>query len=183
KTKSPKDGTSESLKLLRQVLAKKPDHVGASHFWIHALEGSKNLRDALPIANRYAAMAPDIPHVLHMPGHVYAQIGMFDEAVKSFQITAAKEEEYMSADPRYSKLGWMHNEVLLLQVLGQSGRYQDAMSHIAALMSGQKADHDSAEFFYRIGWFNLMKTLVRFEKWNEILDEKRLPFYKGGPEA
>jgi hypothetical protein len=73
--------------------------------------------------------------------------------------------------------------VLLLQVLGQSGRYQDAMSHIAALMSGKKADHDTAEFFYRIGWFNLMKTLVRFEKWNEVLDDKTLPFYKGGPEA
>src|SRR6266699_1144450 len=68
-TQSPKDGTGESLKLLRQVLAKEPDHVGASHFWIHALEGSKNLRDALSFANRYAALAPDIPHVLHMPGH------------------------------------------------------------------------------------------------------------------
>jgi tetratricopeptide (TPR) repeat protein len=158
-------------------------HVGATHFYIHALEGGKDIRSALPMANRYAAMAPNIPHVLHMPGHVYAQVGMFDEAVKSFQATAAKEEEYIAADPRYSKLGWMHNEVLLLQVFGQSGRYQDALSHIADLMSGKKADHDTAEFFYRIGWFNLMKTLVRFEKWNQILDEKTLPFYKGGPEA
>ena len=182
-TRAPLKGTRESLQLLQAVLMKDADHLGATHFYIHALEGGKDLQNALPMANRYAAMAPNIPHVLHMPGHVYAQTGMFDEAVKSFQAAGAKEEEYIAADQRYSRLGWMHNEVLLLQVLGQSGRYQDAMSHIADLMSGKKADHDTAEFFYRIGWFNLMKTLVRFEKWNEILDEKTLPFYKGGPEA
>src|SRR5436309_4336258 len=118
-----------------------------------------------------------------MPGHVYALTGMFDDAVKSFLATSAKEEKYIAADAQYQKLRWMHNEVLLLQVLGLAGRYQDARSHIADLMSGKKADHDMAEFFYRIGWFNLMKTLVRFERWNDILDEKTLPFYKGGPEA
>jgi tetratricopeptide (TPR) repeat protein len=182
-TKAPLTGTRESIKLLHEVLMKDPDHVGATHFLIHALEGGKDMRSALPMANRYAAMAPNIPHVLHMPGHVYAQIGMFDEAVKSFLATAAKEEEYIAADPRYSKMGWVHNEVLLLHVLGSAGRYQDAMAHIADLMAGKKASHDEAEFFYRIGWFNLMKTLVRFEKWDQILDEKTLPFYKGGPEA
>jgi tetratricopeptide (TPR) repeat protein len=182
-SRAPLQGTRESLKLIQEVLMKNPGHVGASHFYIHALEGGKDMKTALPMANRYAAMAPNIPHVLHMPGHVYAQIGMFDEAMKSFLATSAKEEEYIAADPQYSKLGWVHNEVLLLQVLGQAGRYQDARSHIANLMSGKIADRESAEFFYRIGWFNLMKTLVRFEKWNEILDEKTLPFYKGGPEA
>ncbi|PYS03437.1 MAG: hypothetical protein DMG12_12235 [Acidobacteria bacterium] len=184
-TKSPKDGTAESLKLLRQVLAKKPDHVGASHFWIHALEGSKNLRDALPIANRYAALAPNIPHVLHMPGHVYAQIGMFDEAVKAFLATAAKEREYMSADPQYSKLSYVHNEILLLHVFGSQGRYRDAMSHIADLMSAKEnpAERETAVFFYRVGWFALMKTLVRFEKWHEILDGKTLPILGQPPES
>ena len=175
-TKSPKDGTGESLTLLRQVLTKEPDHVGASHFLIHALEGSKNLRDALPVANRYAALAPNIPHVLHMPGHVYAQIGMFDEAVKAFLAAATKEREYMSADPQYSRLSYVHNEILLLHVLGSQGRYGDAMSRIADLMSANE-NPANREFLYRVGWFALMKTLVRFEKWNEILDGKTLPFY------
>jgi len=183
--KSPKEGTGESLKLLRQVLAKDPNHVGASHFLIHALEGSKELSNALPIANRYAALAPNIPHVLHMPGHVYAQIGMFDEAVKSFLAAAAKEREYMSSDPRYSKLSYVHNEILLLHVLGSQGRYRDAMSRIADLMRAKEnpADRETAEFFYRVGWFALMKTLVRFEKWDEILDGKTLPFYNQPSES
>jgi len=178
-TKSAKAGTDESLKLLRQVLAKDGNHVGANHFLIHGLEGSKDLRSALPAANRYAALAPNIPHVLHMPGHVYAQIGMFDEAVKAFLAAAAREREYMSADPGYSKLSYVHNEILLLHALGSQGRYGDAMSRISDLMSAKEnlADRQTAEFFYRVGWFARMKMLVRFEKWDEILDGKTLPFY------
>jgi tetratricopeptide (TPR) repeat protein len=183
-TKAPKPGTDESLKLLRQVLAKDPNHVGANHFLIHGLEGSKDIRAAIPVANRYAALAPNIPHMLHMPGHVYAQTGMFDEAVKAFLAAAAREREYMSADPRYSKVSYVHNEILLLHVLGSQGRYRDAMSRIADLMSAKEnfADRESAEFFYRVGWFALMKTLVRFEKWGEILDGKTLPLYNQPPE-
>ena len=162
---------------MRQVLAKDRNHIGANHFLIHALEGSKNLRDALPVANNYAAMAPNIPHVLHMPGHVYAQLGMFDDAVKSFLAAAAKEREYMSADPQYSSLNYLHNEVFLIHVLGSQGRYQDVMSRVADLMSRTQSPEER-EFYYRIGWFNLMKTLVRFEKWNEILDGRTLPFYE-----
>ena len=108
--------------------------MGANHFLIHGLEGSKDLRSALPAANRYAALAPNIPHVLHMPGHVYAQIGRFDEAVQAFLAAAAKEREYMSADPHYSKLSYVHNEILLLHALGSQGRYRDAMSRVTDLM-------------------------------------------------
>jgi tetratricopeptide (TPR) repeat protein len=176
-TKSARGGTSESLKLLRQVLTKDPNHPGANHFLIHALEGSSHLRDAVPIADRYAAMAPNIPHVLHMPGHVYAQIGMYDEAVKAFLASNAKEREYMAADPNYSRLSFTHNEILLLHVLGSQGRYQDALSRIGELMSSKEANPGERQFIYRIGWFALMKTLVRFEKWNEILDGKSLPFF------
>jgi len=184
-TKSPKPGTDESLTLLRQVLAKDPNHAGANHFLIHALEGGKDLRSALPAANRYAGLANNIPHVLHMPGHVYAQIGMFDDAVNAFMAADAKEREYMSADPRYSKLSYVHNEILLLHVLGLAGRYRDAMSRIAGLMPAKESltERDTAEFLYRVGWFALMKTLVRFEKWDEILDGKTLPFYNQPSES
>src|SRR5207253_3750745 len=138
-----------------------------------------------PVAERYARLAPNIPHALHMPGHVYAQVGMFDEAVNAFLAVAAKEREYMSADPKYSKVHYVHNELLLLHVLGSRGSYQEAMSHVAALMSAKDnpAERETAEFFYRVGWFALMKTLVRFEKWNEILDGKTLSFYNQPSES
>jgi tetratricopeptide (TPR) repeat protein len=135
------------------------------------------LRDAVPVAERYAALAPNIPHVLHMPGHVYAQIGMYEEAVKAFLAADAKEREYMAADPNYPRLSFTHNEILLLHVLGSQGRYQDARTRIGELMSSKEPNPGERQFIYRIGWFALMKTLVRFEKWNEILDGKTLPFF------
>ncbi len=176
-TKAPKDGTRESLNLLRQVLEENPDHVGANHFLVHALEGSNDLSDALPFAARYATLAPEIPHALHMPGHVYGQIGMFDEAVEAFEATAAKEREYLASDPRHSRMHYLHNEFLFLHVLGLQGNYRDAMTRIADLMSARENPTDpEAVQIYRVGWFILAKTLVRFEKWEEILDSTTLPF-------
>jgi tetratricopeptide (TPR) repeat protein len=175
-TKSPKEGTSESLRLLREVLAKNSDHVGAMHFLIHGLEGSRNLREAIPVAERYASLVSNIPHALHMPGHVFAQVGMLDEAVKAFLAAADKEREYSSSDSAYSNTHYIHNELLLLYVLGSQGNDREAMSRIAALMAPKGNAREIVELSYRIGWFGLVKTLVRSEKWNEILDGKILPF-------
>ena len=176
-TKLPRDGTAESVMLLRQVLATDSDHVGAMHFFIHALEGGADIGDALPIADRYAALVSDIPHALHMPGHVYGLTGRFDEAVEAFLTAAAKEREYMSANPFYPKQPYLHNEMLFIHVLGLQGNYGEAMSRIADLMSVEESsiEPDMATLYYRVGWFALMKTLVRFEKWEEILDGETLP--------
>jgi tetratricopeptide (TPR) repeat protein len=177
-TKLPREGTAESLTLLRQVLATDSDHVGAMHFFIHALEGGEDIGDALPVAGRYAARVSNIPHALHMPGHVYGLTGRFDEAVEAFLTAAAKEREYMSADPFYSKQSYLHNELLFIHVLGLQGNYRDAMSRIEDLMSAREgpAESNIATLYFRVGWFALMKTLVRFEKWEEILDGETLPF-------
>ena len=175
-TKLPKDGTAESLTLLRQVLAMNSDHVGAMHFLIHALEGGEDIGDALAFADRYAALVPNIPHALHMPGHVYGLTGRFDEAVQAFMTAAAKEREYMAADETYSKLPNLHNEMLFIHVLGLQGNYIEALSRIGDLMSARESSMDVnvATLYYRNGWFALMKTLVRFEKWEEILDGQTL---------
>jgi tetratricopeptide (TPR) repeat protein len=175
-TKSPEDGTPESLALLRQVLATDSDHVGAMHFFIHALEGGRDIGDALPLADRYAARVPNIPHALHMPGHVYGLTGRFDQAVESFLTAAAKEREYMAADEAYSKQPYLHNEILFIHVLGLQGNYQEAMSRIGDLMSARDSSMEGnlATLYYRNGWFASMRTLVRFEKWEEILDGQTL---------
>ena len=175
-TKSPEDGTPESLALLREVLATDSDHVGAMHFLIHALEGGQDIGDALAFADRYAARVPNIPHALHMPGHVYGLTGRFDEAVQAFLTAAAKEREYMAGDPTYSRMPNLHNEMLFIHVLGLQGNYSEAMFRIGDLMSARESDMEGnvAALYYRNGWFALMRTLVRFEKWEEILDGQTL---------
>ncbi|MBT4740907.1 MAG: hypothetical protein HOH20_02500 [Rhodospirillaceae bacterium] len=65
------------------VFAKNPNHPGAAHFIIHALDDPEHAILALPAARTYASIAPDAPHALHMPSHIFVQLGMWDDVVRS----------------------------------------------------------------------------------------------------
>ena len=63
--------------------------MGVHHYVIHGFEGSTFAKEAWPSCRRYPEMVPNIPHALHMPGHIYAQTGKWAEAAKSFEDAAA----------------------------------------------------------------------------------------------
>ena len=66
-----------------QVFARSPDHPGAAHYIIHAFDDPEHAILALPAARAYAGIAPAAPHALHMPSHIFVQLGMWDEVVAS----------------------------------------------------------------------------------------------------
>src|SRR5262249_16273096 len=72
-TKKERANTLEGIRLLEEVVAKDDSHFGAHHYLIHAYEGSKTPDKAWHACERYAALVSNIPHALHMPGHIYAQ--------------------------------------------------------------------------------------------------------------
>ena len=79
--KKPNYPTStEAVTMLRQLLKDAPDHPGVHHYVIHGFEGSDFAKDAWPSCKRYAELVPNIPHALHMPGHIWAQTGRWDDA-------------------------------------------------------------------------------------------------------
>jgi len=180
-TKEPRPGTVESLALLREVLAKDPAHVGAHHYLIHACEGGKEPESALDSAMRLPQLVPNIPHALHMPGHIYVQTGRWDGAIQAFESAALSETAFKSRDAEYPVAHYVHNQVFLIHVLGIQGRYREAIERSKDLLriSESPAELASANgsSAYREGWYALMKTLVRFEKWTEILDVTTLPAY------
>lgn len=180
-SKEPRPGSAESIALLKDILAKDPDHIGAHHYMIHGLEGSKEPEAAWWSCKRYAELVPNIPHALHMPGHIYAQSGRMEDAVHAFTSAALNELGYMSKDALYGAGHYSHNHHFLIHTLGMQGHFQEAMTRTKELLSIKEnpreraaADGSSA---YRQGWFVLMKTFVRFEKWDEILDAKAFPQY------
>ena len=71
---------------------------------IHGLEGSASLRMPGRVANDTRQLVSNIPHALHMPGHIWAQTGKWDEAVKSFDDAAVNERGYMKARLAVRKL-------------------------------------------------------------------------------
>lgn len=175
-SQSPREGTMESIALLNEILRKDPNHVGAHHYMIHAMEGSKSPQDAWWSCQRYPELAPNIPHALHMPGHIYAQSGRMPDAVMAFSSAALNELKYISGDVLYPNGHWGHNHHFLIHTLGMMGKYQAAMARTSEMLQfkenpreRQSADGSSV---YRQGWFTLLKNVVRFEKWDEILGGK-----------
>lgn len=178
-TLEPREGTLESLELLRQILAKDPDHFGAHHYVIHGCEGGKNAREAWTSCKRYPELVPNIPHALHMPGHIYAQTGRLEDAAHAFASAGLNELGYMSGDTLYGNGHFAHNLHFLIHTLGLQGRYREALTRTRELMryrenprERESLDGSSA---FRQGWFCQMKTLVRFERWDAILDDRTLP--------
>ena len=66
-----------------QVFARNPNHPGAAHYIIHAFDDPEHAILALPAAKAYARIAPAAPHAVHMPSHIFVQLGMWEEAVAS----------------------------------------------------------------------------------------------------
>ena len=72
----------EAAAIGREVLAVAPDHPGAHHYLIHALDHPGLASGGLDIANRYSEIAPENDHALHMPSHIFTRLGMWDKAVE-----------------------------------------------------------------------------------------------------
>lgn len=112
--------------ILDKVLSKDPDHPGALHYLIHDYDDPDHARLALKAARAYAKVAPESSHALHMPAHIFLQLGMWDEAAASdaasFKASDAwvKRKGLSAAMRDYHSLSWLLYESL------QQGRYQKA---------------------------------------------------------
>jgi tetratricopeptide (TPR) repeat protein len=180
-TKEPRAGTLEAIALLDAIIAKDDSHFGAHHYLIHASEGGKTPDHAWHSCERYAELVPNIPHALHMPGHIYAQSDKIQEAIASFSSAAANELTWMKADSLYPNGHHGHNVHFLIQALNLGGQYQDSMKWVQHLLSFRETPRERAGNVQRVTWrqgyFGLIKTTVRFERWNDILDAKTIPVY------
>ena len=71
----PAEGTLEIIEVLEGVLRRDPNHPGANHYYIHAVEASKNPERALPSAMRLGSLMPGAGHIVHMPSHIFLRVG------------------------------------------------------------------------------------------------------------
>ncbi len=68
--------------IAEEVLAQAPDHPGAHHYIIHAYDTTSFAQRALEIARNYGKLAPDVPHALHMPTHIFTRLGLWPESIE-----------------------------------------------------------------------------------------------------
>ncbi len=170
----PAPGTLELVAVLETVLKGNPEHPGANHFYIHAVEASRNLERAIPSATRLMTLAPAAGHLVHMPGHIFLQTGDFDLAADTNVKASAADKAFVDrtgATGVYPLMYWTHNIHFIAYARAQQGRY-DESKRAALDMVANVGDADLE--MQMLEGFRLYPLMVdlRFHRWDSILAER-----------
>ena len=168
---TPEAGTEEIVSTLESVIRRDPNHLGAIHYYIHAVEASRSPERALAAANHLAALAPAAGHIVHMPAHVYIRTGDYQSAVKTNQKAATADEAYIKssgAQGIYPMMYYSHNLHFIAMCAAMNGDYVEskkAADMLASHVAPAVKDMPPLEGFMTIP----MAVQVRFHRWNDIL--------------
>jgi tetratricopeptide (TPR) repeat protein len=171
---TPEAGTDEIVSTLESVIRRDPNHLGAIHYYIHAVEASSSPERALAGANRLAALAPAAGHIVHMPAHVYIRTGDYDSAVKTNQKAAAADQAYIKssgAQGIYPMMYYSHNLHFIAMCSAMNGDYAEARkaaNMLAAHVGPAVKEMPPLEGFMTIP----LAVEIRFHRWNDILAAK-----------
>jgi tetratricopeptide (TPR) repeat protein len=87
----------KSAQILEKLVAKAPEHPGAAHYLIHAYDFPPLAQQGVPVAGKYAKIAPAAPHARHMPSHIYSMVGMWEESIVSNRSALDARPDYFHA--------------------------------------------------------------------------------------
>jgi tetratricopeptide (TPR) repeat protein len=174
---TPYEGTIEIVRQLRRVIAANPNHPGACHYYIHAVE-AVDPKAAVPCAERLAQLMPGEGHMVHMPAHIYIRVGRWNDAVKANQHAIHTDEVFIEGqNPRgvYPLAYYPHNIHFLAFASTMAGRSAQAIEASKTLTG--KVNVDVAR---QVGMLQEMLpyhtlTLTTFGKWDDVLAEPLPP--------
>jgi tetratricopeptide (TPR) repeat protein len=180
---SPRPLTAEVLSALESVLARKSDHIGAIHLYIHAVEASPNPGRAEKYADQLPALVPGAGHLVHMPAHVYLRVGRYGDATAANENAVKADEGYLAGDAvagnmMYEMGYYPHNIHFTATSAALEGRRARAME--AAEMTRAKSHPDmwrDPAMGGMLQHFALtpLYTMVRFGLWDQVLAEPAPP--------
>ncbi|WP_242165012.1 hypothetical protein [Lysobacter sp. M15] len=128
-----------SAKILEALLAAQPNHPGIAHFIIHAYDFPAIADRGLDAARRYAAIAPDSPHALHMPSHIFSRIGQWRDSIGTNLRSHAASD---SDRDIYHAMDYMVYAYL------QLARDAEARKWVDVVNSGRKPDQEARQIAY-----------------------------------
>ena len=168
---TPEAGTDEIVSTLESVMKRDPNHLGAIHYYIHAVEASPTPERALAGANKLADLAPNAGHIVHMPAHVYIRTGDYEAAVKTNEKAAEVDRAYIKAtgvQGIYPMMYYSHNLHFIAMCAAMNGNYGVSKQNADLLVANvgpHVKDMPPLEGFMTIP----MAVEIRFHHWNEIL--------------
>ncbi len=166
-------GTETILATLERVVARNPEHPGACHLYIHAVEAAYPER-AVACADRLPELMPGAGHIVHMPAHIYVRVGRWADAITTNEHATHADEQHiqdMAPDALY-RLGYVpHNFHFIwfaANMAGNSARSLQAAADVAARVDTtlMRAPGLSALQHYLV---TPLFAQVRFGRWDDIL--------------
>jgi tetratricopeptide (TPR) repeat protein len=170
-------GTGEIVETLEAVLARNPQHPGANHYYIHAVEASPHPEKAVAAAERVAGLMPGAGHIVHMPAHIFQRVGRYAEASAANAAAAQADAAYIvEAKPPawmyYSGMYFTHNYQFLAYSESMRGRSAGALQ--ACREMTQHLTDDVLHMGTGLDWYAAEPWFVleRFGLWEQMLTEK-----------
>ncbi|HLK47479.1 MAG TPA: hypothetical protein VKT49_05055 [Bryobacteraceae bacterium] len=165
------EGVAEAERVLEGVLRRFPDHPGANHLYIHAVESSPTPERAVPSAQRLMGIVPAAGHVVHMPGHIWLVLGEFNTTVDVNRRAVQVDREF------FAKTGvtgsyymyMLHNLQFILYARTMQGRVADTDRAAAELLEAAKP---MAQIMPEMdGVFDVFVTMaeIRSGEWDKLL--------------
>ncbi|MDZ7964294.1 MAG: hypothetical protein RM368_04870 [Nostoc sp. DedSLP03] len=177
----PQPDTEKIVAVLESVLERNPNHAGANHYYIHAVEASPSPERALVSANRLGTLAPAAGHLVHMPSHIYFRVGDYQRAMQANEQAIAQDDIYIKkyqVQGTYPMMYYNHNVHFLMVASSMAGRYEDALKSADKLVANATAIDPYAPMLEGfLGSKMLIQT--RFSDWDAIFKtpapEAKLP--------
>ena len=173
----PYPGSDEIVRQLESVIARNPEHPGACHYYIHAVE-AVNPQLAVPCAERLARLMPGEGHMVHMPAHIYVRVGRYKDAAASNVHAIHTDETFIEGQPQptvYSLAYYPHNIHFLAFVLSMEGNSAQAIEAAKTLKSKVNMDvARNVEMLQEMVPYYVL-TLTTFGRWDDVLAEPLPP--------
>lgn len=172
----PKGRILDAVAALERALEVDPEHPGANHFYIHAVEASSDPDRALVSADRLTDAMPGAGHLVHMPSHIYVRTGRYRQAAESNQDAIAADRAYfaIAPEPRIYAMYYGHN----LHFLSYASMME--CNYGTAIRAAQDLAAETPEQFLKDYAFlvegimpSTYHVMIRFGKWDEILEQPR----------
>jgi len=178
---APKGRTREIVSVLERTLERYPDHPGAAHFYIHAVEASQSPDRAIAAAESLANRVPGAGHLVHMPSHIWVRVGRWQDSVKANRAAVAADRAYFkhAPPPTLYTLYYAHNLHFLAYGAMMCGQYETAMQAARDLEREvpEQAVRDMAGLIEGI-MPTTYHVMIRFGKWEEVLKEPKPADYR-----
>jgi len=171
--------TAALVAALESVLKRDPNHIGAVHYYIHAVEASSAPERAEPYADKLAALSPGAGHLVHMPAHIYLRVGRYHDATLNNLKATDADKSFLSfcrGSNGIYPLGYVpHNWHFMAMSASLEGNAARAIQ--SADETAKRADRSKLELLNPMQQFLLAPYFmdIRFGRWDRILAEKEAP--------